>query len=55
MHFERQMPLKMHKIIYFFFSEKKMCVPTLPKFIRPVTQNTLIFLFGLISCLDSPP
>ena len=28
-----------------------MCVPALPKFFRPVTRNTLIFLFGLkLSC-----
>ena len=24
-----------------------MCVPTLPKIFRPITGNTLIFLFGL--------
>ena len=40
MHFE----MKMHKII--FFSRKKICLPTLPKIFRPVTRNTLIFLFG---------
>ena len=44
------MPFKMHKII--FFPEKKIImkkqVPTLPKFFRHVTLNTLIFLFGLI-------
>ena len=28
-------------------AEKKICVPTLPKMFRPVTQNTHIFLFGL--------
>ena len=39
------MPFKMHKIIY-FFQEKN--VPTLPKIFRPVTRNTLLFLFGLI-------
>ena len=39
MHFERR------KII--FFPEEK-CVPTLPKEFRPVTQNTLNFLFGII-------
>ena len=36
------MPFKMHKII---FREKKMkkkkCVPTLPKFFRPVTRNII--------------
>ena len=26
-----------------------MCVPTLPKIFKPVTQNTLIFFFGLKS------
>ena len=38
-----------NKIIYFFQKKnnKKKCVPTLPKIFRPVTQNTLIFLFGL--------
>ena len=33
----------------FFFQKKKnlnICEPTLPKIFRPVTQNTLIFLFG---------
>ena len=49
-----EMPFKMHKIIFFsrkkniiFFSRnknnKKMCVPTLPKILRPVTRNTFIF------------
>ena len=37
---------------YIFFSEtkwlKKICVPTLPRIFRPVTQNTHFFLFGLI-------
>ena len=28
--------------------KKKLCVPTLPKIFRPVTRNTLIFLFGLM-------
>ena len=30
-------------------SQKKICVPTgtLPEIFRPVTRNTLIFLFGL--------
>ena len=28
-------------------TEKKICVPTLPKIFRPVTRNTLLFLFGL--------
>ena len=32
---------------YFFFTEKKICLPTLPKIFEPVTRNTLIFLFGL--------
>ena len=41
-----KMPFKMHKII--FFSRKKIYVRTLPKSFRPITQNTLIFLFGLI-------
>ena len=41
------MPLKMN---IFFFKEqiiKKIYVPFLPKMFRPVTRNTLIFLFGL--------
>ena len=42
-----EMPFKMHKIII-IFPEKKICVPTLPKIFRPVTRNTLIFLFGLM-------
>ena len=25
----------------------KICVPSLPKILRPVTRNTRIFLFGL--------
>ena len=44
------MPLKMHKTIFFFPGKKiikKISVPTLPKIFRPVTRNTLIFLFGL--------
>ena len=45
------LPFQMHKII--IFQEKKIieikiCMPTLPKVFRPVTRNTLIFLFGLI-------
>ena len=36
------MPFKMHKIIYYF---QKKNVPTLPKIVRPVTGNTLLFLF----------
>ena len=47
------MPFKMHKIIFFFKKKKNnqkiICVPTLPKIFRPVTQNTLIFIFGLTS------
>ena len=34
-----------------FFQEKileKICVPALPKIFRPVTRNTLTFLFGLL-------
>ena len=45
-----QMPFKMSKSIYFPEKQiiKKICVPTLPKIFRPVTQNTLfLFLFGL--------
>ena len=33
--------------IFFFFQEEKKCVSTLPKIFRPVTRNTLVFLFGL--------
>ena len=46
MHFERrgEMPFKMNKVIFF---PGKKCVPTLSKIFRPVTWNTLIFLFGL--------
>ena len=47
MHFERQMPFKMHKFFFFFQKKKKISVPSLPKIFRPVTRNTLIFLFGL--------
>ena len=45
-HFERQMPFKMNKIIFISRRRKifeKMCVPTLPKIFRPVARNTLIF------------
>ena len=45
-----KMPFKKHKIIFFSrkkIIEKKTCVPTLHKIFRPVTRNTLIFLFGL--------
>ena len=43
------MPFKMHKIIFFQEKKylKKICMPTLPKIFRHVTQNTLIHLFGL--------
>ena len=37
MHFERQNDIKLY-----FFPEKKLFVPTLPKIPRPVTRNTLI-------------
>ena len=50
MNFEGNMPFKMHKIDFFFQKRKdfkKVYVPTLPKIFRPLTQNTLIFLFGL--------
>ena len=48
-------PFKMHKIIFFARKKiiKKLCVPTLPKIFRPVTRNTLIFLFGLTSVLHT--
>ena len=44
------MPFEVHKTILFSRknNKKKICVPTLPKIYRPVTRNTLIFLFGLI-------
>ena len=35
----------MHKII--FFPEKKTCVPTLPKMLRPVTKTHLFFYLAL--------
>ena len=43
----------MLKIIFFFQKKrlyKKICVSTLPKILRPVTRNTLIFdlAYGLI-------
>ena len=37
----------MHKVIFFprkKIVEKKVCVSILPKIVRPVTRNTLIFL-----------
>ena len=40
----------MHKII--FFPEKKICVPTLPKFFRPVTWNTYLFIWP--DCITKP-
>ena len=52
MPFERQMPFKMHKIIFFsgkkkYLKKKIICAdPTLPKIFRPVTLNTLIFFIG---------
>ena len=39
---------KMHKILFFFPENKKIYVPTIPKIFRPITRNTLIFLFRLI-------
>ena len=53
MHFERLMPFKMHKTI--FFSRKKLCVPILPKIFRPVTRNILNFSFGLIKAVVKIP
>ena len=47
MHFEGEMPFKMHEIIFFTIFFLKKSVPTLLEIFRPVTQNTLIFLFGL--------
>ena len=51
MHFERQNAFQ-NALNNIFFSRKKnikkLCVPTLPKIFRPVTQNTLTILFGLI-------
>ena len=38
-----EMPFKMYVIIFFFEKKKKICMPTLPKFFRPVTGNTHIF------------
>ena len=42
------------KRIKLFILEKKKCVPTLPKIFRPVTRNTLIFLFGLMDLIADP-
>ena len=36
------------KCIKLYFFQKKICVPNIPKIFRIVTQNTLIFSFGLI-------
>ena len=47
MHLKGKMPLKMHKIIFFF---QKKNVPTLPIIFRPVTQH--IYLFGLNNTVD---
>ena len=51
MYFERQNAFK-NILNYIFFQKKKkyiyICVPTQPIIFRPVTQNTLIFLFGLM-------
>ena len=54
MHFERLMAFqnafKMHKLIFCSRKKiiKKICVPTLPKIVRPVTKTHLFFSFGLI-------
>ena len=43
--------IKMDKIIFLSrkkLMKKKICVPTLSKIFRPVTRNTLIFLFDLM-------
>ena len=46
MHFERRKAFQnAYNYIIFFFPEKKC--PILPKILDPITQNTLIFLFGL--------
>ena len=37
------MPFKIMKL--YLFPDKKLCVQTLPKTFRPITQNTHIFLF----------
>ena len=41
MHFER--PNAFQSALNYIFFQNKKCVPTLPKLLRPVTQNTLIF------------
>ena len=44
------MPFKMHKRKNSGKKNiKNTCVPTLPKFFRPVTQNTLIFYLALLA------
>ena len=45
MHFERRNAFK-NANNYIFLQKKNN--PTLPKIFRPVTRNTLIFLFGLM-------
>ena len=35
--------------------KKRICVPTLPIIFRPVTRNTVSFLFGLIGRLICIP
>ena len=41
------MPFKMHKVA--FLGKKKISMPTLPKILRLVTQNKLIFYLALPS------
>ena len=55
MHFERRNAFQ--NALNYIFSEikiiKKLSLPTLPKIIRPVTQNTLIFVFGFILIVNT--
>ena len=50
MHFERRMPFKIHKIIFFPEKKniKKMCVPTQPKISDPLSETHLFFYLALM-------
>ena len=56
-HFERQNAFQKFIKLYFFsrkkIKKKKLCA-TLPKIFWPVTRNTLIFLFGLMTDVAKP-
>ena len=51
MHFERQMPFKIHKIIYFFQKKRCVCLPYL-KFSDPLPKTHFYLALVLITVAE---